>query len=81
MEQRVFGSSQFSDLIFNNSLCILEKILDFIVEDQCLSTNDVMNTLKLGFYANEHSRQLEVTVEVFDEEDIMKYRDNIDKVP
>lgn len=56
MEQRVFGSPQFSDLVFNNSLCILEKVLDFIVNDHELRHKENLHTLKLGFYANEFSR-------------------------
>lgn len=34
MERRIFGCPEFSDLIFQNSLAMLEKILDFIIEDQ-----------------------------------------------
>ncbi len=34
MEKRVFGCSEFSDIVFKNSLTIVEKIFDFIIEDQ-----------------------------------------------
>ena len=34
MERRVFGCSQFSDIIFKSSLNILEKVLDYILDDQ-----------------------------------------------
>lgn len=33
MERRVFGCSQFSDLVFKNSLAILENTLDYILND------------------------------------------------
>ena len=33
MENRIFGCSQFSDLIFKSSLSILEKVLDYILDD------------------------------------------------
>jgi len=33
MEKRVFGCSEFSDIVFKNSLALVEKILDFVVED------------------------------------------------
>ena len=34
MENRVFGCSQFSDIIFQSSLTLLEKVLDYVIEDQ-----------------------------------------------
>jgi len=34
MENRVFGCPEFSDIIFNSSLALLEKILDHILDDQ-----------------------------------------------
>lgn len=33
MERRVFGCSEFSDIVFKNSLALLEKIFDFVIED------------------------------------------------
>lgn len=33
MENRVFGCPEFSDVIFNSSLGLLEKVLDFILDD------------------------------------------------
>lgn len=41
MEKRVFGCKEFSDVIFKTSLTLLEKILDFILEDQ-----DITETYK-----------------------------------
>ena len=34
MERRVFGCSEFSDIVFNSSLSIIEQLLDFVVNDQ-----------------------------------------------
>jgi len=34
MENRVFGCSEFSDVVFDKSLGLLEKIMDHILEDQ-----------------------------------------------
>ena len=34
IEKRVFGCSQFSNIVFKSSLSILEKILDYILSDQ-----------------------------------------------
>jgi hypothetical protein len=33
MEKRVFGCSEFADAIFQKSLSLFEKILDFVLED------------------------------------------------
>jgi hypothetical protein len=33
MERRIFGCKEFSDLVFNNSLGIIERILDYVLED------------------------------------------------
>ena len=53
MENRVFGCSEFSDVVFNSSLGLLEKILDHILEDQYVEGAD---TFRIGFYANESTR-------------------------
>jgi hypothetical protein len=34
MEKRVFGCSEFSDVAFKSSLALVEKILDFVTDDQ-----------------------------------------------
>lgn len=73
MERRVFGCSQFSDIIFRSSLTILEKLLDYVLDDQD-SNHHISNpanqeknkVYKLGFYASETNRQLAVMVEIFD---------------
>jgi len=57
MEKRVFGCPEFSDIIFNSSLSMIEKILDFVLADQQDSANDqsgVNRVFKIGFYANEY---------------------------
>ena len=33
MENRVFGCKEFSDIVFNSSLGLLEKILDYVIDD------------------------------------------------
>ena len=53
MENRVFGCSEFSDVVFNSSLGLLEKILDHILEDQYVEGAE---TMRIGFYANEANR-------------------------
>lgn len=70
MERRVFGSPQFSDIIFKKSISLLEKVLDFILDDQGVTQKYkepdhhpqykkkqlAKKVLKLGFYANEQTR-------------------------
>jgi Mitochondrial protein Pet127 len=34
MEKRVFGCPEFSDVVFKSSLSMVEKIFDYILEDQ-----------------------------------------------
>lgn len=70
MENRVFGCSEFSDVIFDKSLGLLENILDHILADQIVKqeTNQGERLFRIGFYANEQSRQLEVMVEIFDDD-------------
>jgi hypothetical protein len=40
MENRVFGCKEFSDIVFNSSLCLLEKVLDYVIEDQYVEGED-----------------------------------------
>lgn len=79
MEKRVFGCSEFSDEVFKNSLAMVEKIFDYILEDQDISepykfekgnSPSAANNkvFKIGFYANEGERFLNVMVEVFDDD-------------
>ena len=81
MERRVFGCSQFSDIIFRSSLTILEKVLDYILDDQ--DSNHYINDsehqaqnkiFKIGFYASESSRNLICMVEVFDNDELYNER-------
>ena len=53
MESRVFGCPEFSNVVFNSSLGLLEKILDHILEDQYVEGAE---TFRVGFYANERDR-------------------------
>jgi len=70
MEKRVFGCPEFSDIIFNSSLCLIEKILDFVLNDQHDEVRDNQassnRVFKIGLYANEHQRCLDIMVEVFE---------------
>lgn len=64
MEKRVFGCSQFSNIVFKSSLSILERILDYILDDQDSHRKVVQSgstdvnqnnkkVFKMGFYAHE----------------------------
>ena len=77
MENRVFGCSQFSDVIFDKSLGLLERIFDDILEDQHVQEEAEkvasrkeggQKVYRIGFYANEYTRQLEVMVEIFEDD-------------
>ena len=77
MERRVFGCSQFSDIIFRSSLTILEKVFDYILDDQDSNhhiknpTNQDQNRIyKMGFYASESSRNLVVMLEILDNDEV-----------
>ena len=72
MEKRVFGCTEFSNVVFKSSLSMVEKIFDYVLEDQdqIHSQNSSGNNkiFKIGFYANEYERFLNVLVEVFDDD-------------
>jgi len=74
MERRVFGCSEFSDIVFNSSLSVIEKLLDFVVNDQFDeerdNSQDSNRVFKIGLYANESQRCLDVMVEVFENDDV-----------
>jgi len=74
MERRVFGCSELSDIVFNSSLAIIEKLLDFVVQDQFDEVKDNMKdsnrVFKIGLYANESKRCLDIMVEVFENDDV-----------
>jgi hypothetical protein len=78
MERRVFGCSEFSDIVFNSSLAIIEKLLDFVVQDQFDEVKDNMKdsnrVFKIGLYANESKRCLDIMVEVFENDDVYQDR-------
>jgi hypothetical protein len=81
MERRVFGCSQFSDVVFKSSLTMLEKIFDYILDDQDSNhyitdtiNQDQNKVFKLGFYASESTRNLVVMLEVFDNDDVYQER-------
>ena len=77
MENRVFGCPEFSDVVFDKSLGLLEKIMDHILEDQYVQeeaekvaakTESGNKVWRVGFYASEFNRCLEVMVEIFDDD-------------
>ena len=80
MENRVFGCSQFSDVVFDKSLGLLEKIFDHILEDQYVQeeaekkSGEGGKVFRIGFYAHEMSRNLEVMVEMFDDDVLYQAR-------
>lgn len=81
MEKRVFGCSQFSDIVFRSSLTIIEKILDYILDDQD-SNHYIQNAVnqendkifKIGFYASDEHDNLNLLVEIFDNDDVYQER-------
>ena len=77
MEKRIFGCPEFSDIVFNTSLTMMEKILDYVLEDQLEIANGENSgkerVFRIGFYAHEHNRTLDVMVETF--EDDMVYQE------
>lgn len=81
MERRVFGCAQFSDIVFRSGLTILERILDYILEDQDSNYHikdsrhqDSNKVFKVGFYASESTRNLVVMFEIFDNDEVYQER-------
>lgn len=74
MEKRVFGCPEFSDIIFNTSLTMMEKILDYVLEDQLEiadgSGSGRDRVFRIGFYAHESNRCLDVMVETFEDDQV-----------
>ena len=76
MENRVFGCKAFSDIVFNTSISLLEKILDHVLEDQQAPDTgakgdlDENRVFKIGFYAHEASRTITVMCEIFENDDV-----------
>lgn len=78
MERRVFGCKEFSDAIFNTSLCMVEKIFDYILADQHDEVRDNKQqserVFKIGIYANEKERALDIMCEVFENDEVYQER-------
>ena len=80
MENRVFGCSEFSDVVFDKSLAMLEKIFDHILEDQYVmeeansGSDSNQKVFRIGFYASESQRTLEVMVEIFENDVLYQAR-------
>lgn len=60
MQRRIFGNSNFSDIIFKSSIRLLECIFDRVL----LDFGGESNNLKIGFFANEWKNSLDVFVEI-----------------
>lgn len=83
MEKRVFGCSQFSDIIFRTSLTIIENILDYILDDMDTThysrqADDPKKIYRLGFYASESRHNLIIMVEAFENDKV--YQDRFQEV-
>jgi hypothetical protein len=63
MERRLFGNSQFSNIIFKASLKLLQEALDYIIKD--FPKNE---KLILGIFANEWTGVLDILVEPINED-------------
>lgn len=78
MERRVFGCAEFSNVIFDSSLCMVEKMLDFVLADQHDDTSgnvgDSERVFKIGVYANEKARTVDIMVEVFENDEVYQER-------
>lgn len=71
MERRIFGSEEFSNIIFSSCLSLLEDIFDHILEDRISKDedNDVPKRYRIGFYAT-NTCGLKVMFEMFENDDI-----------
>ena len=67
-------------MVFDKSLGLLEKIFDHILEDQYVQEEAEKKSggggkvFRIGFYAHESLRQLEVMVEMFDDDVLYQAR-------
>jgi hypothetical protein len=75
MEKRVFGCTEFSDVVFETSLSLLEEILDHILEDRVgtLKPGEAPKTYRIGLYANEE-KGLVIMFEKFENDDFYMER-------
>lgn len=81
MERRVFGCSQFADIIFRSTLTVLEKIMDYILDDHDSNlyiSNSVHQQkdkiFKIGFYSSNEQNMLVAMVEIFDNDTVYQER-------
>jgi len=72
MEERIFGCTEYSDQVFQAGLTLIENILEHILKEV---GEDPDQVLKLGFYANESSKQLMIFWEILPDE--KEYKENI----
>ena len=71
MEKRIFGSCEFSNVVFETALSFLEEILDYVLMDRVgkLKADKAPKTYRIGVYAYENTG-LTVMFESFDNDDI-----------
>ncbi|CAI2386460.1 unnamed protein product [Moneuplotes crassus] len=71
MEERIFGCEEYSNLIFQAGLKLIENVLDHILSEVGEDPNQV---LKLGFYSNESKNSLDIFCEIMDDDKVLKDR-------
>lgn len=71
MEERIFGWKEFSDQVFKASLSLIETVLEHIIAEV---GEDPDQVLKLGFYANEKRRVIDVFCEIMPDDKEYKER-------
>jgi len=71
MEERVFGCQEYSDQIFKAGLSMIESILDYILSEV---GEDPDQVLRLGFYANENTNNIDIFCEIMPDDAVYKER-------
>jgi hypothetical protein len=71
MEKRIFGCREFSDVVFETAVSLLEEILDHVLADRVgqLKAGEAPKTYRIGLYAYENTG-LTVMFERFENDDI-----------
>jgi hypothetical protein len=71
MEKRIFGCGEFSNVVFETALSLMEEILDHLLADRVgtLKEGEAPKTYRIGLYASEE-KGLVVMFEKFDNDDL-----------
>lgn len=71
MEKRIFGCEEFSNVVFETALSLMEEILDHLLVDRVgtLKQGEALKTYRIGLYASEE-KGLVVMFEKFDNDDL-----------